>query len=252
MNCEQAVCISKDPNKLAEMAADVFVADALDSVGHRGIFTVALSGGSTPRAMHRLLAKDPWCTHIPWPETHIFWVDERCVPLESPASNYGTAKRDFLAELPVSQDQVHFMACGASSLAAAEIYQDRLIGFFSDLVERSVPRFDLIFLGMGVDGHTASLFPGQSTLAEKKKLVVATRGGDPDEDRISMTLPLLNRARHVVFLVSGIEKSAVLQSVLTDPDIRFPAQAIKPSDGKLTWLLDRAAASKLPEGFQHG
>jgi len=143
------------------------------------------------------------------------------------------------------------MACEFSSLVAAEKYQERMIAFFA-APERSVPRFDLIFLGMGADGHTASLFPGNSTLSEKEKLVVATRGGDPDAERISMTLPLINRARHVVFLVSGIEKSAVLQSVLTDHDIRFPAQAIKPSNGKLTWLMDRGAASLLPEGFQHG
>jgi 6-phosphogluconolactonase len=248
MNCDQAICINENQNKLAEMAAEIFVKDALDSVRHRGIFTVALSGGSTPRGLHRLLARDPWQTRIPWPKIHIFWVDERCVPIESPASNYGTAKRDFAGEWPVSKNQIHFIACESSAPAAAEKYQDRLMALFA-LPVKSIPRFDLIFLGMGTDGHTASLFPGQSTLAEKKKLVVATRGGNPDEDRISMTLPLLNRARHVVFLVSGIEKSKMLQSVLTASDIRYPAQAIKPSDGKLSWLLDRAAASLLPEGF---
>ena len=246
MNCKQAVCINEDQNKLAEMAAEIFVKDALDSVSHRGNFTVALSGGSTPRGLHRLLVKDSWQTRIPWLKTHVFWVDERCVPMDNPASNYGTAKRDFAGEWPVSQNQIHFMACGSSPLAAAENYQDRLMRLFA-LPEKGIPRFDLIFLGMGIDGHTASLFPGQSTLSEKKKLVVATRGGDPDGDRISMTLPLLNRARHVVFLVSGIEKSRVTQSVLTASDILYPAQAINPSDGKLTWLLDRAAASLLPE-----
>lgn len=251
MNCDQAICISENQNGLAEMAAETFVSDALQSVRQRGIFSVALSGGSTPRGMHRLLIEDPWRARIPWSRTHIFWVDERCVPQENPASNYGAAKRDFVDELPVSHNQIHFISCETSPSVVAGIYQDRLRAFFA-LPDRSFPRFDLIFLGLGTDGHTASLFPGSSVLAEKEQLVVATRGGDPYEDRISMTLPLLNRARHVVFLVSGREKSEVLQSVLTEPTIQYPAQAIRPSDGKLTWLLDREAASLLPEAFKHG
>jgi 6-phosphogluconolactonase len=251
MNCDQAICISENRNGLAEMAAEAFVGDALQSVSQRGLFFVALSGGSTPRDMHRLLKKDPWRARIPWSRTHIFWVDERCVPQENPASNYGAAKRDFVDELPISRNQIHFISCETSPSMAAEKYQDRLRAFFA-VPDRSVPRFDLIFLGLGTDGHTASLFPGSSVLAEKEQLVVVTRGGDPYTDRISMTLPLLNRARHVVFLVSGREKSEVLQSVLTEPMIQYPAQAIRPSDGKLTWLLDRAAASLLPETFKHG
>jgi len=142
------------------------------------------------------------------------------------------------------------MTCGASPFGGAETYQDLLINFFN-VPKRSFPQFDLIFLGMGADGHTASLFPGQPALAEKDKLVTAVRGGDPEVDRISMTLPLINRARHIVVLVSGLEKSEVLRSVLMDPKIRFPAQKIKPLEGKLTWLLDRTAASLLPKGFPH-
>jgi len=232
------------------MAADLFLAEAKDAIRKRSHFTVALSGGSTPRGMHELLVKEPWLTRIPWDRTHLFWVDERCVPPQNPASNYGTAKRDFLDRLPVSRSQIHCMTCGTSPSGDAQKYQDLLIDFFAAPVG-SMPQFDLIFLGMGADGHTASLFPGQPALAEKEKLVTTARGGDPDADRISMTLPLINRARHIVFLVSGLEKSEVLRSVLMDGEIRYPARKIKPMQGKLTWLLDRVAASLLPEGFPH-
>ena len=249
MRCDETVCVSDDPNRLAEKAADIFVADSGRSVDQRGVFAVALSGGTTPRGMHRRLVTAPWLAGIPWSHTHFFWVDDRCVPPESRESNYGTAKRDFLNDAPISPDQIHGMTCRLSPLTAAEKYQDRLLAFFTD-AKMTVPRFDLIFLGLGEDGHTASLFPGQSSLVEQEKLVVATRGGNPDVDRISMTFSLLNLARHVVFLVSGLEKSRVTRMVLTQPGIHLPAQAIRPSGGRLTWLLDRAAASLLPADFQ--
>jgi 6-phosphogluconolactonase len=250
MQCQETICIRRKREQLAETAADIFAAEADLSVRERKHFSVALSGGSTPRGMHRLLVKDPWLTRIPWAKTHIFWVDERCVPPESRSSNYGSAKRDFLDDAPLMPDQIHPMLCGTSPPAAAETYQGRLLDFFSP-AKWSVLRFDLIFLGLGADGHTASLFPGQPSLAKEERLVVAVKGGKPDVERISMTPRLLNGARHVVFLVSGAKKSEITRAVLTDPGARFPVKRIKPLDGKLTWLLDSAAASLLPERLKH-
>ena len=251
MSCDETICIRENPDGMAENAADIFAAEGKDSVSQRGWFSVALSGGSTPRGMHRRLVKEPWLTRIPWSDTHFFWVDDRCVPTENRASNYGAAQRDFLNQAPVAGKQIYPMVCGTSPSAAAEKYQGSLLDVFEH-AEMSVPRFDLIFLGLGADGHTASLFPGQSSPAEQEKWVVAVRGGDPDVDRISMTFTLLNNARHIVFLMSGMAKAQVARTVLTEPGSGLPAQAIKPPNGRLTWLLDRAAASLLRSGLQHG
>ena len=242
----ESICIRDNHEQLAQTAADIFAVEAGHSVRDRGIFYVALSGGSTPRAMHRRLVEKPWLARIPWAKTHIFWVDERCVPPGSRWSNYGSAKKDFLDGAPLSRDQVHPMWCGLSPTAAAETYQEKLLDFFPPATW-PVPRFDLIYLGLGADGHTASLFPGQASPAEEEKLVVAVKGGNPDVERISMTLRLINGARHVVFLVSGSGKAAVTRAVLRNPGSALPARKIKPADGGLTWLLDRAAASLLRE-----
>lgn len=250
MSFKRTIIIKDDPILLAKQAAEIFVASANRSVGKRGRFSVAISGGSTPRRMHKMLAREPYVLNIPWGKTHIFWVDERCVSQDSHESNFGMAKRDFINEVPISETQVHLITCKSSPQVSAKEYQKILNDFFS--FERTrIPRFDLIYLGMGADGHIASLFPGQKILYEKEKLVMAVKGGDPNVNRISMTLPLLNQARHIVFLITGEEKAKTVQAVLEGKKLRLPAQKIGPPNGRLTWLLDRRAASLLSEDLHH-
>jgi len=250
MSFKRTIIIKDDPILLAKQAAEIFVASASRSVGKRGRFSVAISGGSTPRRMHKMLAREPYVLNIPWGKTHIFWVDERCVSQDSHESNFGVAKRDFINEVPISETQVHLITCKSSPRVSAKEYQKILNDFFS--FERTrIPRFDLIYLGMGADGHIASLFPGQKILYEKEKLVMAVKGGDPNVNRISMTLPLLNQARHIVFLITGEKKAKTVQVVLEGKKLRLPAQKIGPPNGRLTWLLDRGAASLLSKDLHH-
>lgn len=250
MSFKRTIIIKDDPILLAKQAAEIFVASASRSVGKRGRFSVAISGGSTPRRMHKMLAREPYVLNIPWGKTHIFWVDERYVSQDSHESNFGMAKRDFINEVPISETQVHLITCKSSPRVSAKEYQKILNDFFS--FERTrIPRFDLIYLGMGADGHIASLFPGQKILYEKEKLVMAVKGGDPNVNRISMTLPLLNQARHIVFLIAGEKKAKTVQVVLEGKKLRLPAQKIGPPNGRLTWLLDRGAASLLSEDLHH-
>ncbi len=245
------IIIKDDPILLAKLAAEIFVGTARRSVDKRGRFSVAISGGSTPRQMHKMLAREPYILNIPWPKIHIFWVDERCVSHDSHESNYGAAKKDFINGVPISETHVHWIPCGSSPRVSAKEYQKILRVFFS-FESPGIPRFDLIYLGMGADGHVASLFPGQKTLYEKENLVVAVKGGDPNVNRISMTLPLLNRARHIVFMITGEEKARTVQMVLEDGKIPLPAQEVRPHKGQLTWLLDREAASLLSGELHHG
>lgn len=250
MSFKKKIIINDDPALLAKQAAEIFVASARGSINKKRPFTVAISGGSTPRQMHKLLPTEPYVQNIPWQKSHIFWVDERCVPQDSTESNYGTAKRDFIDEVPIPQTHVHWITCESSPQMSAKKYQKTLKDFFC-FENESIPRFDLIFLGMGVDGHIASLFPGQKSLYEKEKLVVTVKGGNPNVNRITMTLPLLNQARHIVFIVTGKEKSRTVQKVLEDRKIRLPAQKIRPRDGQITWLMDRGAAVLLTGDLHH-
>jgi 6-phosphogluconolactonase len=244
MPCKSELIVEVNPACLAMTAADIFATTARDFVAGEERFVVALSGGSTPRAMHRLLAEEPYRSGIPWPKTHMFWVDERCVPENSPASNYGGARRDFLDQIPVPPGQIHRMPGEISPEQGAVQYETELKGFFR-LTEGDFPVFDLILLGIGKDGHTASLFPGKDVLDEGKKLVMAVKGGNPDVSRLTMTFPVLNRAGHIVFLVSGRDKASILKTVFENEEAGFPVQRIHPLSGRLTWLLDREAASLL-------
>lgn len=242
MVCE--LMIKANAANLAVTAADIFVKTAKDCVTRKGRFAVAISGGSTPRATHRLLAEEPYRSDIPWTRTHVFWVDERCVPEDSQASNYGAAKKDLVDRVPIPPAQVHAMTGEAFPEQGAMAYQTKLKAFFR-ADKGGLPIFDLIFLGIGKDGHIASLFPGQQALDEKEKWVVAVKGGDPNLSRITMTYRVLNGADHIVLLVSGKEKAAVVKAVLEEKHTDLPAQRIQLPNGKLTWLLDREAASLL-------
>ncbi len=239
------IIIRDDPDLLAKEAAKLFSEAALKSISMKGIFTVAVSGGTTPRHMHSLLAKEPHISKIPWDKTHIFWVDERCVSYAHTHSNYGAAEEDLISKIPIPDANVHPMPVEPLPETGSDKYQDTLIEFF-ELKQGMLPRFDLIVLGIGTDGHTASLFPGQRALDEKEKLVVSVKGGNPDVSRLTMTLPVLNNAMEVLFLVSGEQKADTLKTILENEHALFPAQRVQAVNGTLKWLIDREAASKLP------
>jgi 6-phosphogluconolactonase len=234
------VQIVADP---ASAAAEYFLAQSVEAVRQRGVFTVALSGGSTPRSLYKLLA-DPGSSfraRVPWASIHFFWSDERHVSPDHPDSNYRMAHEAMLSRVPVLETNVHRVQSENPSAAdAAKKYEETLVKVTKD----SLPRLDLILLGLGTDGHTASIFPGSDVLHETKRLVAAPWVEKLKTYRITMTLPLLNNAMSVLFLVSGTEKAEIVKEVLRGPN-RYPAQAVKPTKGQLLWLLDREAASNI-------
>jgi 6-phosphogluconolactonase len=210
--------------------------------------TIALSGGSTPRGLHALLATEPtFRDRLPWQHLHFFWGDERHVPPHDPQSNYRMADETLFSPASIPAENIHRVPAEEPDAAlAAEKYEQELQAFFG-LETGQLPRFDCILLGMGPDGHTASLFPGTAALRETTRLVAANWVEKLNTYRITLTVPVLNRAGLVVFLVSGAEKAEALKAVLQGeyrPD-RFPAQLIRPDNGKLLWIVDRAAAGSL-------
>ncbi|MGA1984846.1 MAG: 6-phosphogluconolactonase [Candidatus Sulfotelmatobacter sp.] len=234
------------PQELFAAAAEVVVGAATDAVAQRGRFTIALSGGSTPKSLFNLLATNAR-TVLPWERMFFFWGDERHVPPTDPDSNYRMAEETMLSKVPVPPGNVFRMAAeNPDAAAVAEDYEKTLRKFFA-LEPGQVPVFDLILLGMGPDGHTASLFPGTAGLQEKSRLVIANWVEKMKTSRLTFTLPVLNAARCVTFLVSGTDKAAVLRTVLEGdvPAEQYPAMLVRPTDGKLIWLVDRAAASEL-------
>lgn len=211
-------------------------------------FTVALAGGSTPATLYGLLAAPPFREAIPWQKTHLFFGDERCVPPESPDSNYRMAYETLVSRVAIPSGNVH-RAPGemADHDVAARQYDAEIRSVFS-LADGEWPRFDLILLGMGPDGHCASLFPHKPALHERQRLVVATEPGlQPFVPRLTFTLPVLNNAANVLFLVAGADKAATLARVLHGPPDAeaLPSQAVVPAHGTLTWLVDREAAGQL-------
>jgi 6-phosphogluconolactonase len=234
------------PQELFEAAAEEVVRAANQAVAQRGRFTLALSGGSTPKNLYTLLATNAR-TSLPWDRTYFFWSDERHVPPSDPESNYRMAEEAMLSKVPVAASNVFRVPTENPDAAdAAEAYEQALRKFFT-VEAGQLPRFDLILLGMGPDGHTASLFPETAALRERSRLVVANWVEKLKTSRITFTLPLLNAARCVAFLVSGTDKASVLHEVLEGnaPGEQYPAKLVRPADGKLIWFLDRAAASGL-------
>lgn len=234
------------PQELFAAAAEEVVRAGEEAVAARGRFTIALSGGSTPRSLFNLLATNARTT-LPWDRMFFFWGDERHVPPTDPESNYRMADEAMLSKIPVAAGNVFRIATeNPDAAAAADAYEQTLRKFFQ-LGPGEFPRFDLILLGMGPDGHTASLFPGTAALQDKSRLVVANWVEKLKTSRITLTLPVLNAARCVAFLVSGTDKADALKAVLEGdaPGEQYPSKLVKPSDGKLIWLVDRAAASGL-------
>lgn len=234
------------PQELFASAADEVIRATNEAVAQRGRFTFALSGGSTPKSLFHLLATNAKST-LPWDRMFFFWGDERHVGPTDADSNYRMADEAMLSKVPVPAENIfRFMAENPDAAAVADAYERTLRKFFS-LKPGDVPRFDLILLGMGPDGHTASLFPGTAALQETSRLVVANWVEKLKTHRLTLTLPVINAARSVTFLVSGVDKAQVLHEVLeTDSSgEQYPSKLIRPTDGKLLWLIDRAAASGL-------
>ena len=245
---ERKVQIVSDAAGLARAAADVFIAAANHAVEKKGAFTVALSGGSTPKALYSMLATDrDLNARVPWQKIDFFFGDERHVPPEHADSNYRAAHEAMLSKVPVSPARVFRMRgeYKETEKAAAE-YEQSLREFFH-LSAGQLPRFDLVMLGMGPDGHTASLFPGTKALEEHQRLVTSNWVGKFYTHRITMTAPVLNNAACVMFMVHGPDKAQPLKAVLEgpyEPD-QLPAQLIRPAHGTLWWLVDQSAAALL-------
>jgi 6-phosphogluconolactonase len=237
-----------DAEAISRAAADEFVRCAREAVAARGRFTVALSGGSTPKRLYQLLADPPYRDQVDWSKVELFWGDERSVPPDHNDSNYHTAQEAMLRKLPVSTARVHRMeAERADRDAAARDYEAVLARAFDTTLGTAPPSLDLILLGMGPDGHTASLFPHTTALQETARWVVVNYVPKFATDRMTFTAPVLNRAREVLFLIAGTDKAEPLHEVLEgkpNTDL-YPSQLVKPSAGQLVWFVDRSAAAKL-------
>jgi len=227
---------------LFEAAAADFSARAAQAVQAKGRFTVALSGGSTPKALYSLLATK---STIPWDKVCFFWGDERYVPPDHPESNYRMANEALLSKVPVRPENVFRIHAEEKDAAAAALQYEQALKDSFHLAPGQFPRFDLILLGTGPDGHTASLFPGTAALNESQRLVVANWVPKFNTHRITFTYPVLNAAACVIFLASGPDKAAILHQVLENSNADLPAQKVQPTDGQLIWLLDQAAAGAL-------
>ncbi len=238
----------EDAEAVSRAAAEEVVACARGALLARGRFTLVLSGGSTPRRLYELLAEPPFREQVDWGRVEVFWGDERCVPPDHSDSNYRTAHAALLAKVPVSPARVHrIQAERDDRVAAALAYEAEIARAFAVAPTGEPPVFDLVLLGLGPDGHTASLFPHTEAVRERWRWVVANHVPKLASDRLTLTSVILNRAANVIFLVAGDDKSVALAEVLegrTDPE-QLPAQLIRPIAGRIVWFIDRAAASRL-------
>ena len=242
--------IFPDSDALAHDAAVRVTNAAQEAVQTHGRFTLALAGGKTPQALYRLLAQPPFVTKIDWMRTFIFMSDERCVPISDERSNFGMAQDALLSHVPIPEDNI--FPCRTASGSPDEIaaqYAQTLAGFFGVSEQGSPPAFDLLLLGLGDDGHTASLFPHMPTLDEQSAWVVSSPPGvlPPPVERVTFTLPLINTARQVVLLVAGKNKAEAVRDILErHADLHErPAAGVQPKAGTVNWLLDMSAASLL-------
>ena len=239
--------IFNDLEPLSRAAADLFVKSAKQAVEEHGRFLVALSGGNTPIRLYRLLATEPYQGQIGWRRTHIFWGDERCVPPEDTGSSCGQAKQALLDHVGIPADNIHRIRGELGPALASAEYANTLKDFAED--GHDWPRFDLVLLGMGDDGHTASLFPGSEVNPDLPAMPVTAQYQDRPANRVTLTPKVFNSARQVIFLVTGESKAVTLARVLSDDyqSEELPAQRIHPLEGMVTWLVDETAASKLPK-----
>jgi 6-phosphogluconolactonase len=238
-----AIRVFPDSASLAEAAARHIVESTQAAIDDRQVFSLVLSGGSTPRELHLRLAHPPFRDEIDWSRVHVFFGDERCVPPDDPRSNYHMAEETLLSQVPVPREHIHRFRGELDPAEAAKQYELELKAFFG----AEPPRFDLVLLGMGDNGHTASLFPRLTAVHEQERWVVAEYVAEVEMWRLTLTPVVLNSGREVIFLVAGSAKATMLREVLEGPyapDER-PAQIVRPSPGDVMWLVDAAAAEKL-------
>ena len=239
------IAIYPDLDTISQQAAAYVARIAREAIVTRGRFTIALSGGGTPRKLYSLLATGSYSSQIDWKLVDIFWSDERCVPPDDPESNYYMAQEAMLQHLSIPVAQVHRMPADRPDRDAASLaYTRDMQQVFGT---NHVPDFDLIQLGMGPEGHTASLFPHQPSLHETQRLVMPVSVPKPPPDRLTFTPPILNAAHHILFLVTGADKADALHAVIEGPanPEEYPAQIVQPPNGEVTWMVDSAIAQKL-------
>ncbi len=240
------IVVCADGAEVARRAAERLIEIAREAIDANGRFSVALAGGSTPKKLYELLASDEYREQIEWPKVHIFFGDERCVPPNDAESNYRMANEALLASVPLPPQNVHRMVGDGDAVANARLYEDELRGYFE---EEQWPHFDLVLLGMGDDGHTASLFPGSQALKETSAWVTANWVEKFNTFRITLSAPAINHAAHVLFLITGAGKALRLPEVINgERDTnRLPSQLIQPqaAGGMLEWLVDKDAAANL-------
>ena len=244
MNFE--IRIFKNLEILSREAANLFAEQAANAIDERGLFLVALNGGSTPNRLFQLLATD-YREKVDWSHVHVFWGDERCVPPQDAGSSYGQARDAFLSHVPIPDSNIHRVRGELEPAEASRGYAHTLSQFASPPLD--FPRFDLVYLGMGEDGHTASLFPGSPVDVADPTLPVTAHYQDRPANRVTVTQLVFNQARTVAFMVTGEKKAVTLAEVLGDrynPEL-LPAQRISPKDGHLIWLVDEEATGKLPK-----
>ena len=241
------VRVYPNPAEVARAAARLFVDYAWQSIAKHGEFMAALSGGNTPRMLFELLASDEFRGQVDWAKVHVFWSDERAVPPDHPDSNYGMARRELLLRVPIPQANVHRMEAEKPNIGRAAHEYEEILRKYLELDDRGFPRFHLIFLGMGADGHTASLFPGTRVTRQTSRWVSTPMVAKLNARRMTLTLPVLDAALRVVFLVVGREKAEILRAVLQErPDPPYPTQLVQPrADGLKLFLVDQPAAALL-------
>ena len=243
------VFVCADPADVARTAARRFVDWAWQAIARDGNFFVALSGGSTPRELYRLLASSEYRTQVDWPRVHLFWGDERAVPPDDPASNYGMTRRELLLRVPIPPNNVHRMEAEDPNIGRAAHHYETILRKFLEVDDRGFPIFHLVLLGIGPDGHTASLFPGSRLLQETSRWVSTPLVAKLGMRRMTLTLPVLEAARRILFLAAGKEKAAILHIVLCEhPVPPLPAQLVQPRHGERIFLIDEAAAALLGPG----
>jgi 6-phosphogluconolactonase len=248
MNSEE-ICVFPDHESLSHQAARTFVKASEESITARGKFAVAVSGGSTPELCYRLLASPEYSNAIDWPSIHLFWADERCVPPDHERSNFRLVKEALLLRIPFPSANIHRIRGEEGPKKAATLYAREIRGFFGS---QQPPVFDLITLGVGRDGHTASLFPGSPALKEMRKLAVPVIMQGEGVGRVSLSLSVINRARRVLFLASGPEKSEIVTTIVGTEGKRwdYPAGRVRPVRGRLLWFMDKEAAIGLRGLFE--
>jgi len=240
--------IFKDLDSLSRTAASLFSEATSQAIRERGRALIVISGGSTPLGLFQLLASQPVRDQIDWQFVHIFWADERCVPAGDPQSNYGQAHKAFLEKVPIPDENIHRVNSNLEPAEAAKEYAGTLRDFREPPLEW--PRFDLVLLGMGDDGHTASLFPGSEVDISTPTMAVTAHYQGRPANRVTLTPKVLNSAKQVIFLVSGESKAETLARVLDEKQYQpelYPVQRIRPLEGRVIWMVDQAAASKMPK-----